>query len=180
MCLAVVAASLDDLAAKLKKARAAVLTGQALRDPNGIYFSAQATDPGGKVAFLFPGQGSQKTNMLRDLAMVFPEVRHVFEEADQALGEQLGQALSRFVFPVPEFREEDKKSNEEALKATNVAQPALGAANLAMYVPFLQSLGIRPSMAAGHSNGEFAAFVARRRRDPVHRPRPASANCVGG
>lgn len=158
-CLAVVAESLDDLRGKLQSAREVVLTGKPHRDPRGVFFADSSTGGNSKVAFLFPGQGSQSPNMLRDLAVAFPVVRRTFEEANSALGAQLGKSLGELIFPPPEFRDEDRLANENALKATNVAQPALGAANLAIF-RLLESLGITPDMAAGHSYGEFAALCA--------------------
>jgi acyl transferase domain-containing protein/NAD(P)H-dependent flavin oxidoreductase YrpB (nitropropane dioxygenase family) len=159
VCLAIVAESLADLTAKLKAARPKVEAGAAYRDPKGIYFAMEGAGPEAKVAFLFPGQGSQSPDMLRDLAVGWPAARRAFERADAALGMQLGKRLSQYIYPASAFREDVKAANAEAIKATNVAQPALGAADLAMF-RVLESLGIRPDMAGGHSYGEFAALAA--------------------
>ena len=160
-CLAVVATSLEDLAAKLESARAAVELGKDYKDPKGIYFSPNAAAPAGKIAFTFPGQGSQSVGMMNDLAVAFPAVRSVFEEADSVLGLQLGKPLSSFIFPPSVFSDDDKDANDQALKQTNVAQPALGAADLAMF-RLLGDFGISPELACGHSYGEFAALCAAR------------------
>ncbi|MBV9504885.1 MAG: SDR family NAD(P)-dependent oxidoreductase [Acidobacteriia bacterium] len=158
-CLAVVAGSCEDLASKLDAAKLAVSAGKEYRDPRGVYYSPQADAPAGKVAFLFPGQGSQSLGMLGDLAIAFPRVHDTFEEADSSLGRQLGRPLSRFIFPPPAFSAEAQEARDKALKQTNVAQPALGAADLAMF-RLLADLGIQPQFAAGHSYGEFAALAA--------------------
>ncbi|HEY7387788.1 MAG TPA: beta-ketoacyl synthase N-terminal-like domain-containing protein, partial [Bryobacteraceae bacterium] len=157
-CLAIVATSLEDLAAKLDSVRAAVAAGKEHKDPRGVFYSPAASDPGA-IAFLFPGQGSQSVGMLGDLAIAFPRVLDTFEEADSSLGLQLGKPLSSYIFPPPVLHDEARAANENALKATNVAQPALGAADLAMF-RLLNDLGIRPEFACGHSYGEFAALAA--------------------
>ncbi len=155
--LAVVATSPEDLKEKLVKARAAVGAANELRDPSGIYYSTRGGE--GKVAFLFPGQGSQCVNMLRDLAVAFPTVRAVFEEADRGLGDVLGRRLSGFIFPCPSFTPEEGAAHDAALTETRVAQPAIGAADLAVF-QLLTELGLRPDFVGGHSYGEYAALCA--------------------
>lgn len=98
-----------------------------------------------KVAFLFPGQASQYPGMGRDLAENFPESRAVFEEADEALG----FAISKVCF----------EGDEEALKLTENTQPAILTVSVAAYRA-LESRGITPDFAAGHSLGEYSALVA--------------------
>lgn len=156
--LALVAASLGELAEKLSAAKPVVAAGAAHRDPKGVYF-APSPIANAKVAFLFPGQGSQTPGMLGDVAVAFPAARRAFEAADRALDTQLSKPLSHYIFPPPAFRDEDRTANEAALKATNVAQPALGAADMAMF-RVLSQFGVVPDMAAGHSYGEFAALCA--------------------
>jgi [acyl-carrier-protein] S-malonyltransferase len=97
------------------------------------------------LAFLFPGQGSQKVGMGRALAAAFPESRAVFEEADDALG----MALSRLCFEGP----------EEELQLTANTQPAILAASIAALRP-LAARGLRAERVAGHSLGEYSALVA--------------------
>jgi acyl transferase domain-containing protein/NAD(P)H-dependent flavin oxidoreductase YrpB (nitropropane dioxygenase family) len=157
--LAVVAASLEELAQKIDAARAAVEAGKDHKDPRGIYYSPQASAPAGKVAFAFPGQGSQTPGMLGDLAVAFPTVLDSLEEANGALGDKLGKPLGSFIYPPPSFTDKGKTAAEAALKQTNVAQPALGAADMALF-RLLSEMGIRPEMACGHSYGEFAALCA--------------------
>jgi [acyl-carrier-protein] S-malonyltransferase len=97
------------------------------------------------IAFVFPGQGSQRVGMGQTLAETFPECRAVFEEADEALGE----SLSRMCFEGP----------EEQLRLTENTQPAILTVSVAA-ARLLASRGIAPAMAAGHSLGEYSAHVA--------------------
>src|SRR3977135_955171 len=99
----------------------------------------------GKLAFLFPGQGSQYPGMGKELAEAHPAVRSVFAEADKALG----FSLSDLCF----------NGSEEALKLTANTQPAILTASVATY-RVLSENGIRPDFVAGHSLGEFSALVA--------------------
>jgi len=154
----IVAAGLEDLAAKLATAGGWLAAGRSEgHDPSGIHY--RETPIGGKVAFLFPGQGSQSVDMLRELAIYLPEVRTAFERADQALAGRYDRPLSRFVYPPPTWTPEEEQARQGELTATNVAQPALGAAAMGLY-GWLTGLGLRPDMMAGHSYGEYAALAA--------------------
>src|SRR6267154_1162360 len=98
-----------------------------------------------KLAFIFPGQGSQAVGMGKDLAEKFPIARQTFEEADSALGYK----ISDLCFNGP----------EEKLKLTEITQPAILTVSFAAY-RVLQEKGISPAMVAGHSLGEYSAHVA--------------------
>jgi [acyl-carrier-protein] S-malonyltransferase len=98
-----------------------------------------------KIAFLFPGQGSQAVGMGRDLAEKFTVGRDTFAEADAALG----YPLSKLCFEGP----------AEQLKQTEFTQPAIFAVSMAAY-RVLASRGVEPQIAAGHSLGEYAACAA--------------------
>jgi [acyl-carrier-protein] S-malonyltransferase len=97
------------------------------------------------IAFIFPGQGSQKVGMGKALADAFPLCRQTFDEADAALGE----SLSAIAFEGPEDR----------LMLTENAQPAILAVSTAA-CRLLTSRGIEPAYVAGHSLGEYSANVA--------------------
>ena len=97
-----------------------------------------------KIAFLFPGQGSQFAGMGLSLAEKHPEARAVFEEADHALG----FSLSKLCFEGP----------EEDLRLTANTQPALLTVSVAALAA-LKEKGLKPDYVAGHSLGEYSALV---------------------
>jgi [acyl-carrier-protein] S-malonyltransferase len=98
------------------------------------------------IVLLFPGQGSQKPGMGKDLSETFPEARAVFDRADQVLG----APLSRLCFEGP----------AEELTLTHNAQPALLAHGAAVWAVARERIAPRVCAAAGHSLGEFTAYYA--------------------
>jgi [acyl-carrier-protein] S-malonyltransferase len=98
-----------------------------------------------RIAFLFPGQGSQAVGMAKDLAEHHPVARQTFEEADDALGIK----ISQLCFEGP----------EDELRLTENTQPAILTASVAAW-RVLQEKGIKPAFVAGHSLGEYSAHVA--------------------
>jgi acyl transferase domain-containing protein/NAD(P)-dependent dehydrogenase (short-subunit alcohol dehydrogenase family) len=108
----------------------------------------------GRLAFLFPGQGSQYTGMGRDLACLFPQAMAVLENAERRLSSR--PALSALLYPRPGV---DAKEEEAALRSTEAAQPAIAAISLALF-RVLQVFGLAPDAVAGHSFGELTALCA--------------------
>jgi acyl transferase domain-containing protein/NAD(P)H-dependent flavin oxidoreductase YrpB (nitropropane dioxygenase family)/NADP-dependent 3-hydroxy acid dehydrogenase YdfG len=157
--LAIVAADHADLRAKLGGARDALRAGRTqLLDRKGVYLGGGAP-AAGKLAFLFPGQGSQAPHMLRDLALHFPHLRLACERADRALAGRLPQRLSAYIYPPPAFTAAEQDARMQAITDTVVAQPALGAVELGV-LDLLRDLGVEPDMVAGHSYGEYVALAA--------------------
>src|SRR5579871_5086389 len=104
-----------------------------------------------RIAFVFPGQGSQAVGMGADVVAASPAARALFERADRTLG----FALSTLCFEGP----------EEALKETINTQPAIVAVSLAFLAAleeYVTSKGVRlqPAYVAGHSVGEYTALAA--------------------
>lgn len=156
--LAIVASSTSDLRIKVAGVCDALQSGLThIADANGVYVS-----PGrdlGKVAFLFPGQGSQYPGMHRDLAVYFPDVRRAIEVADRVTAGQYARRLSAHILPPQAFTAEAVQEQQRSLTDTTVAQPALGAVERGV-CDLLGRLGIRPDMTAGHSYGEYVALSA--------------------
>ena len=158
LTLALVASSPLDLGQMLAMARSELQAGaELILNPQGIYFAAEPLGRGGKVAFLFPGQGSQYPNMLADLVMQFPQMGEPFECANRLAAGKLARPLSEYVYPVPAHDDETVKQQRAELTDTRVAQPALGATGLAVS-NFLATLGLQPDFVAGHSYGELVAL----------------------
>jgi acyl transferase domain-containing protein/NAD(P)H-dependent flavin oxidoreductase YrpB (nitropropane dioxygenase family)/NAD(P)-dependent dehydrogenase (short-subunit alcohol dehydrogenase family) len=157
--LAIVARSVSDLRTKLGLALAR-LRKEASSLPPGMYVGNGADRPG-KVAVLFPGQGSQYPNMAREPAVHFDAVRDTLARADSILSQAFapGFTLSRFIFPRGCYDEAAQAQARRQLASTDVAQPALGAVETGLF-QLLHSLGLRADMFAGHSYGEFVALYA--------------------
>lgn len=97
------------------------------------------------LAFVFPGQGSQKIGMLKDAAEQFPEIQQTFAEASQALGYDLWDLI--------------QNGEQETINLTEKTQPILLTASVALWRVWQAKGGAKPSLMAGHSLGEFSALV---------------------
>ena len=111
------------------------------------------------VSLLFPGQGSPYPNMAREAAVHIRELRDALELGDRVLTEDLQGLLSDIIYPPRAFSEVEREAQRTRLRATAVAQPAIGALSIG-FLGLLRRLGIAPAMLAGHSYGEWVALHA--------------------
>ena len=97
------------------------------------------------LAFVFPGQGSQKIGMLADLAASYPIVTQTFAEASQVLGYDLWDLV--------------QNGAQEDINLTERTQPLLLTASVAVWRVWLEKNGAKPALVSGHSLGEWSALV---------------------
>lgn len=146
--LVLAAASVADLVQKLERV-AALLAGRGDIGPLPGLSYRESVGPVGGVCFLFPGQGAQRVNMLRELVTGMPALHACFADEE----------IAGMVYPQPAFSDAERNAQQQALNATDIAQPALGMASLAAF-EVLTSYGLQPDYLAGHSYGEYPALCA--------------------
>lgn len=97
------------------------------------------------LGFIFPGQGSQAIGMLTEIAERYPRIAETFEEAGDCLSLPLWQLV--------------REGPEERLNSTEITQPVLLSASVALWRVWQDEQGSQPAMLAGHSLGEYSALV---------------------
>lgn len=160
--LAIIASSLQELEKKMSKAfkRLADPHCARIKSRDGIYFFEKSLRNNGKLAFLFPGEGSQYVNMLSDLCIHFPEVRRRFDQIDEIfIGHSRDYLPSDLIFPCPAFSEAERKAADERLWKMDAAIEAVLTANDALF-DLLSHLKIHPDVVLGHSTGEYSSMRA--------------------
>ena len=158
---AIVAASPEDLAAKAGKLLERLTDARRGPQPalEGVCFSTEPRAAGAPgLVYLFPGQGSQSVGMAGELPMQFEAAMQAWEKTE-SLGLLGAERLCDIVYPPPATNEGDATRQEEKLRRTEHAQPALGAVSLG-YLAVLEAAGLRPELVGGHSYGEIPALHA--------------------
>ncbi|MBI3550747.1 MAG: SDR family NAD(P)-dependent oxidoreductase [Elusimicrobia bacterium] len=123
----------------------------------GIYLG-RGKKPG-KIGFMFPGQGSQYVDMLKDLREKYQVVADTFAEADAIMQEFANYKMTEVLFTKGGETPEQLAAMEERLKQTEITQPAVLTADVAL-LRLLKSYGVEPDVVCGHSLGEYGALVA--------------------
>jgi acyl transferase domain-containing protein len=144
-----------DLTELLARAKASISTDQpeSGQTPDGIFWGTGS--PLGKLALLFPGQGSQYVDMLVDLRNRFPSMDEAIAAADRVFSNfDSSRSLSSRL-----FSSGDDPIDADELKSTEVAQPAIGAISMGLY-NLLKRFSVPADMVGGHSYGELTALCA--------------------
>ncbi|MFD4922305.1 SDR family NAD(P)-dependent oxidoreductase [Streptomyces goshikiensis] len=156
--LGLVVTSTDDLARQLTQAAERITTAPTVpfAERAGVHYGVGRPSVG-RLAFLFPGQGTQYVGMGTALALHFPQA-HAFWERHGTGG------LTDAVFPEPGLTARDRSAQQQRLNHTEMAQPAIAGYSAAL-LAVLDMLGVRPDCVAGHSFGELIALYAARAVD---------------
>lgn len=160
--LAIIVSSIEELIKKLTYALKRLNDPQCFRikDKSGVYYFEKPFTPDGRLAFLFPGEGSQYPNMLADLCLFFPEVRECFDTLDRAfIGQSRSYLPSQLIFPLSKSGYGEQDSSKDALWQMDYAVDAVLTADRALFNVY-KCLDIRPDVILGHSSGEIMALEA--------------------
>ena len=127
--------------------------------PGRVHYRRHAIDTRGALVALFPGQGSQHLDMGSAICQSFPIVQQSFEDMDAVLVDQGRDPISSVVFPPPAFDSGVREQQNQLLRATQHAQPAIGAFSRGLFT-LLSGIGFAPDFVGGHSLGELTALWA--------------------
>jgi acyl transferase domain-containing protein/NAD(P)H-dependent flavin oxidoreductase YrpB (nitropropane dioxygenase family)/acyl carrier protein len=156
--LAIVASSLAHLQESLAIAIAHLRGSR--KEPLPLYIQVgHSTTSKQPIAFLFSGQGSQYPQMAREATLYFKEMREAIKVADRQLQGSFPKRLSQFIYPPSAYSDAEEARQRDELKATQIAQPALGAMAIG-FEKIATKLGLHAEFAGGHSYGEYAALYA--------------------
>jgi malonyl CoA-acyl carrier protein transacylase len=161
--LAIVAGSVADFQRRLERAADRLSDPRCtqIKDVSGIYYFDRPLYAEGRIAVLFPGEGAQYLNMLKDLHAHFPEVQACFDEWERhsVQNERDRLTLAQLLFIPADADAETIQRAEQQLRPLGIAMLSVLAADWAIY-QVLQGLGLAADAMAGHSMGELAALFA--------------------
>ena len=163
--LAIVAKDVSGLGNRIEAVLAALRQKEIPQLPPGCHFGSSQLGKEGKLALLFPGQGSQYPDMLIELAILFPDMQEALDLAERELAalpplqDHPWERLGRIIYPPGRFDTASEQLAASSLTRTQYAQPALGALEAGLW-SVLRRFGLAPAMAAGHSYGEYVALHA--------------------
>jgi malonyl CoA-acyl carrier protein transacylase/phosphopantetheinyl transferase len=121
---------------------------------SAVHLGHEPVGSHGRIAWLFPGEGSQYAGMLADLCVEFPGARRCFDLLDRAVATD--PPPSRLIFPVGPT--DGGRDGEDALWSMGGAVASVLTANRAV-ASVLRTLGLRPDVVVGHSTGEYSALL---------------------
>ncbi len=130
-----------------------------IKNKPGFSLATQVAQSPGKLAFVFPGQGSQYLNMARENALYIPQMREALEFTNQMITGDNDGLFSATIYPPTAWDENISSQQQQRLTATQNAQPAIGTISMG-YLKLLKDLGLEPEMVAGHSYGELTSLLA--------------------
>ena len=158
--LAIIAGDVPELRARLDSARSRIASGAArLRDKSGTYwFRDRLLGPGGgKLAFVFSGVTGFYPDMMRDLAIAYPQCRSAFDELEEALSKEDGEFTpSSFIFPPAPYYRRDADVFSSGAYAQALVSTYAGCAALSR---LMDSLAVKPDGIVGFAGGDLAAMM---------------------
>ncbi len=160
--IAIVAETVSDLRARLSSARDRLGAGSVrrLRDKSGTYYFRDhflGPDGKGKLAFLYPGAMSFYPDMMRDIAIAYPECRGAFDELEEALAQEGGAFTpSDFIFPPAAYYRHDADAFSSGAYAQALVASYAGCVALTR---LMRRIGIEPQGVVGFGGGELAATI---------------------
>ena len=158
--IAVIAEDVPQLRAKLSSARDRLSNPsiQRIRDKSGTYFFREHLlgEGKGKLAFVYPGVMSFYPDMMRDIAITFPECRDVFDELEEAMRDNCDFTPSSFIFPPAPYYRHDADIFKSGAYAQALVATYTGCAALSRLV---RGAGIVPEGVVGFAGGDLAAMM---------------------